>query len=68
MKATGESGVGYYHCVSRVVQRQFLFGEVERERLVEILREYEGQLSDRQFIDAMRRVRRPDLSFPMFDN
>jgi len=33
--------VGYYHCISCIVQRQFLVGDAERERCVEILREYE---------------------------
>lgn len=30
-----------YHCVTRVVDRRFAFGEVEKERFVQILRAYE---------------------------
>ena len=31
----------YYHCLSRVVNREFLFGDVEKEQFVRFLREYE---------------------------
>ena len=31
----------YYHCLSRVVNREFLFGEAEKEQFVRFLREYE---------------------------
>ena len=41
MKVPRERPVGFYHCISRIIQRQFLFGDVERDRFVEILREYE---------------------------
>ena len=41
LKVPPDRPVGYYHCISRIIQWQFLFGEVERERFVEILREYE---------------------------
>ncbi|WP_205618985.1 transposase, partial [Rubritalea marina] len=30
-----------YHCVSRVVDRQFLFGDREKSKFVEIMRLYE---------------------------
>jgi hypothetical protein len=30
-----------YHCVTRVVERRFAFGEREKEKFVEILRAYE---------------------------
>jgi putative transposase len=33
--------MAYYHCISRVVDRQFVLGEVEKERFVAFLREYE---------------------------
>ncbi len=33
--------MGYYHCWSRVVDRRFIFGDAERERFVELMREYE---------------------------
>ena len=33
--------MGVYHSVSRVIQRRFVFGDLERERFVEILREDE---------------------------
>lgn len=31
----------YYHCISRVVNREFVFGEVEREEFVRLMRVYE---------------------------
>jgi putative transposase len=31
----------YYHCVSRVVDRQFILHEVEKEHFVRLMREYE---------------------------
>jgi putative transposase len=34
--------VGYYHCISRVVDRQFVLGEVEKEELVTLMRRYEA--------------------------
>ena len=34
--------LSYFHCLSRVVDRQFLFGELEREQFVRYLREYEA--------------------------
>lgn len=30
-----------YHCVTRVVERRFAFGDREKEKFVEILRAYE---------------------------
>ncbi|MBL9126456.1 MAG: transposase [Verrucomicrobiales bacterium] len=33
--------VGYYHCISRVVDRRFIFEEHEKEHFVRLLREYE---------------------------
>ena len=33
--------VGFYHCVSRVVDRQFHFQEAHKERFVSLMREYE---------------------------
>jgi REP element-mobilizing transposase RayT len=35
------SPVAYYHCVSRVVNRDFVFGDEEREQFVEFMRLYE---------------------------
>jgi hypothetical protein len=34
--------VGYYHCISRVVDGQFVLGEAEKEELVTLMRSYEG--------------------------
>ena len=31
----------YYHCVSRVVNRDFVLGEVEKEQFIEFMRTYE---------------------------
>ncbi len=33
--------MAYYHCISRVVNREFVFGEVEKEQFVRLMREYE---------------------------
>ncbi|MBL9127257.1 MAG: transposase, partial [Verrucomicrobiales bacterium] len=33
--------VGYYHCISRVVDRRFIFEDHEKEHFVRLLREYE---------------------------
>jgi putative transposase len=35
------SGTAYYHCVSRVVNRDFVFGETEKQAFVRFLRMYE---------------------------
>ena len=42
LKVPAERPVGFYHCISRIIQRQFFFGDVERERFVALLREYEA--------------------------
>ena len=36
-----ELPLGYYHCVSRVVNRAFVFGEEEKEVFTRMMREYE---------------------------
>jgi len=41
LKAPASFPVAYYHCLSRVVDRQFVFGELEREPFLKYLREYE---------------------------
>ena len=33
--------IGYYHCISRVVDRRFIFEDHEKEHFVRLLREYE---------------------------
>ena len=40
-KVPSDREVGFYHCVSRVVDRQFHFQEVHKERFVSLMREYE---------------------------
>jgi len=40
-KADKDQDQAYYHCVSRVVDRRFVLGEVEKERFVKIMRNYE---------------------------
>lgn len=42
LKAPGYLEVAYYHCISRVVDRQFFFGPAEKEHFVALLREYEA--------------------------
>lgn len=39
-KASLEEEAGYYHCISRVVDKRFAFGEREREKFRALLREY----------------------------
>lgn len=34
-------GTGYYHCVSRVINREFVLGEEEKEHFVKLIRRYE---------------------------
>ena len=41
-RARQEQGTtGYYHCISRVVDRQFVLGAKEKEQLVSLMRRYE---------------------------
>jgi REP element-mobilizing transposase RayT len=40
-KVAADRPMGYYHCLSRVVEGRFALGEVEKERFVSLLREYE---------------------------
>jgi hypothetical protein len=35
--------VAYYHCISRVVDRQFVLGETEKEQFVSLMRECAGE-------------------------
>ena len=41
LKAPPSFPVAHYHCMSRVVNRDFVFGPQEREHFVRLLREYE---------------------------
>ena len=41
LKAPAFLPVAYYHCISRVVNREFVFGEEEKDKLVEYMRTYE---------------------------
>ena len=41
LKAPTSYPVAHYHCMSRVVNRDFVFGPEEREHFVRLLREYE---------------------------
>ena len=40
LKVSSSQGDAVYHCVSRVVDRQFLFGPEEKERFVALLRRH----------------------------
>jgi len=42
LKAPPTHPVAYYHCISRVVDRQFVLGDVEKEQFVALMREYEA--------------------------
>ena len=41
LKAPTEFPVGFYHCISRVVERRFLFAESDKDRFVSLLHECE---------------------------
>jgi putative transposase len=41
LKAPPSVGSAFYHCISRVVERRFHFGPVEKEMFVQLMREYE---------------------------
>jgi putative transposase len=41
LKAPEGTEMAFYHCVSRVVNRDFVFGEAEREQFVRLMRVYE---------------------------
>ena len=41
VKAPETHSAGYYHCVSRVVGREFLFGDEEKDQFVRYMRLYE---------------------------
>lgn len=41
LKAPVSFPIAHYHCISRVVNRDFVFGPQEREQFVSLLREYE---------------------------
>jgi REP element-mobilizing transposase RayT len=41
LKAPASDPVAYYHCMSEVVNGDYLFGPIEREQFVKYLREYE---------------------------
>lgn len=42
LRAPDYHPVGYYHCLSRVVDRQFIFRDAEREQFLRLLRQYEA--------------------------
>lgn len=41
MRAPEQWSSAYYHCISRVVGRQFLLGDVEKEHFVKLMRKHE---------------------------
>ena len=41
IKIESKNDRAVYHCVSRIVDRRFIFGEVEKNMFVQFLREYE---------------------------
>ena len=41
LKAPDDHEVAYYHCISRVVNREFVLGGEEHEQFVEMMRCYE---------------------------
>ncbi len=41
-RASKKAAMGYYHCISRIVNREFVLGAEEKEHLVKLMRGYEG--------------------------
>src|SRR5438105_4435071 len=41
LKAPQQYEIAHYHCISRVVDRQFLLGADEKEKFIELMRLYE---------------------------
>ena len=41
MKFPTDRPVGHYHCISRIVDRRFIFDEAEKEQFTRLMREYE---------------------------
>ena len=41
LKTPPDHPAGYYHCISRVVDRRFVFGEEEKEMFVKLMRRWE---------------------------
>ena len=41
LKAPSGFLTAHYHCVSRVVERRFAFGQEEKDQFVELMRRYE---------------------------
>ena len=42
LKVPADRPVGYYHCLSRVVDRRFVLHETEKDQFVSLMREYES--------------------------
>lgn len=42
LEASSDHPVSYYHCISRVVDRRFVLGDVEKEQFVAWMRHYEA--------------------------
>lgn len=40
LKAPANAPSGFYHCMSRVVDRQFIFGDLEKEHFARLMRQY----------------------------
>ncbi len=42
MKFRKDRPAGHYHCISRIVDRRFIFEEPEKEQFTRLMREYEA--------------------------
>ena len=42
LKIHPDRPIGFYHCLSRVVNRDFVLGDLEKAKFVELMREYEA--------------------------
>ena len=41
LKVAEDRAVGFYHCLSRIVDRRFILGDLEKEQFVALLHECE---------------------------
>lgn len=42
LKIHPDQPIGFYHCLSRVVDRRFVLGDLEKAKFVDFMREYEA--------------------------
>jgi hypothetical protein len=53
LKGSADAPVEYYHCLSRVVDRQFILHETEKDQFVSLMREYEAFCEEEELRRAL---------------